>query len=522
MPFQSKPAFSLRREGRLITASRMYRIFALVFPLLLIWAALSPQASAAASTDSANAVGDSESSSATTLYSHSLYDRLRSGERVDVPGNKSASLPSEKQPIVYLTFDDGPDKLTPQVLDILKQADVKATFFMVGEWITRYPDIAKRVVKEGHALGNHSYNHVYSQLYSSYGTFIDQIDKTGDAFEKAVGFRPQLLRAPGGTSTNFDAFYYYLVDLACYRTFDWNVDSGDATRRGVPAKEIIANVKKAKLTDSMVVLMHDGAGHGETVKALPEIIRYFKEKGYAFSAITDQVKPVQFRLAKSKWNRAMTYDSFVNYAKTALDTRINSQPLANETISLPEEAAVSVTPGAEPSPSSDTINGKEASNTTALLKPVGKGPGTVPDSADKTSLTLKIDHRDWVLNAGEYDQTDGRISVPLEELAGKLGGTLIWNGGDRAFVRLGIQMVEYNLKERSVYIYDPIKGDSKRPLVRMMLIDGKLWVALRLAVDILGGNITAYSQKDGRVMSVDIQAPRQALIFHVNLPRTGV
>ncbi|MNP81499.1 hypothetical protein D3C76_1798710 [compost metagenome] len=65
---------------------------------------------------------------------------------------------------------------------------------------------------------------------------------------------------------------------------DWNVDSRDATRQGVPAEEIVAAVKKSPLKHQLTVLMHDGAGHGETVKALPEIIAYYKEQGYAFAA----------------------------------------------------------------------------------------------------------------------------------------------------------------------------------------------------------------------------------------------
>ncbi|CAM3169660.1 polysaccharide deacetylase family protein [Paenibacillus lupini] len=208
------------------------------------------------------------------------------------------------KPIVYLTFDDGPSEKTKQVLAILKREGVKGTFFMLGKEVKRYPTIAKQVVQEGHAIGNHSYDHVYAELYSSFGTFAKQIMDTDDAIYKAIGVRTNLVRAPGGTFGNFDQGYFDALAKAGYIVNDWNVDSGDSTRLNVPAKEIISTVEGSRLSSKVVVLMHDSSIHGESVKALPEVIAFFKKKGYQFAVLSDQVKPIQFRLAESiKWKR---------------------------------------------------------------------------------------------------------------------------------------------------------------------------------------------------------------------------
>jgi peptidoglycan/xylan/chitin deacetylase (PgdA/CDA1 family) len=215
-----------------------------------------------------------------------------------------------EEPTVYLTFDDGPSKLTANVLDILQEDGVKGTFFMVGEQALSHPDLVKRVVQEGHAIGNHSYNHVYKELYADYDGFWTQIKQNEQILFKLAGFYPRLIRAPGGTSTNFDAFYFYYLEQAGYIVMDWNVDSGDSTRRNVPASEIIQNVKKAPLRHEMNVLIHDGGGHYASVQALKEIIRYFKNNGYTFAPLTSEVKPMQFPVVTTKWKRNVSFPRF--------------------------------------------------------------------------------------------------------------------------------------------------------------------------------------------------------------------
>jgi peptidoglycan/xylan/chitin deacetylase (PgdA/CDA1 family) len=235
------------------------------------------------------------------------YQMLLQGK---IPHSPVIDYQVPEEPTVYLTFDDGPSKLTANVLDILQEDGVKGTFFMVGEQALSHPDLVKRVVQEGHAIGNHSYNHVYKELYADYDGFWTQIKQNEQILFKLAGFYPRLIRAPGGTSTNFDAFYFYYLEQAGYIVMDWNVDSGDSTRRNVPASEIIQNVKKAPLRHEMNVLIHDGGGHYASVQALKEIIRYFKNNGYTFAPLTSEVKPMQFPVVATKWKRNVSFARF--------------------------------------------------------------------------------------------------------------------------------------------------------------------------------------------------------------------
>lgn len=257
----------------------------------------------------ASASGEQESEEETGAEDGSAAAAGQAAETAGVVG-KEATPESEAVPVpnsgkvVYLTFDDGPSLHTPEVLDILKQEGVKATFFVLGEHVEQYPDIAKRIIDEGHAIGNHTYNHVYEKLYGSFGDFADQIMRTDDAIYEATGVRTTLVRAPGGTYANFDKGYLDAMEAAGYRVHDWNVDSGDSKRRGVPAAEIISNIKESRIADTLNVLLHDSVGHEESVKALPQIIRYYKELGYSFEVLSDEVEPMRFQLAdRPKWSR---------------------------------------------------------------------------------------------------------------------------------------------------------------------------------------------------------------------------
>ncbi|WP_340400427.1 polysaccharide deacetylase [Paenibacillus sp. FSL H8-0079] len=199
--------------------------------------------------------------------------------------------------VVYLSFDDGPGNHTREVLDILRKEQVPATFFVLGEQAERYPELIRALVEDGHALGNHTFNHQYEQLYSDFKVFWKQIKQTEEVLERITGFRPDLLRAPGGTYGHFDQSYFDLLQLGGYTVMDWNVDSGDSKRKGVPAKEILSNSTKVPAgARSVIVLMHDGGAHAETVKALPGIIKYYRDHGYRFDTMKSTDQPVQFRV----------------------------------------------------------------------------------------------------------------------------------------------------------------------------------------------------------------------------------
>lgn len=120
------------------------------------------------------------------------FELLSTGKRLDP--NRTYNSP--EQPTVYLTFDDGPSTLTGQVLDILKQEEVKATFFVIGNKAQGESELLKRTADEGHAIGNHSFDHVYKDLYGSFSGFWEQVQKTDAIIEKATGSKPGLIRAP--------------------------------------------------------------------------------------------------------------------------------------------------------------------------------------------------------------------------------------------------------------------------------------------------------------------------------------
>ena len=192
--------------------------------------------------------------------------------------------------IVYLTFDDGPDnKNTPAVLDILLNEQVPGTFYVVGEMVENNPEVLKRIFEEGHAIGNHSYNHEYKDLYSDAWNFMEQIIKTDAAIMKVIGVRPLIIRAPGGTWGMFDENYPPIIKDMGYVEHDWNCLTQDATRSRPNAKTQLQNVIN-QLGDnppkSVILLVHSNGGKEETVKALPSIIHLFKDMGYKFGVVT--------------------------------------------------------------------------------------------------------------------------------------------------------------------------------------------------------------------------------------------
>ncbi|MBR4695314.1 MAG: polysaccharide deacetylase family protein, partial [Selenomonadaceae bacterium] len=120
----------------------------------------------------------------------------------DPAGNHS--LPGEENGLP--TFDDGPDeKNTPAILDILKKEQAKATFYVLGRSAQTYPDVVRRIFEEGHAIGNHSYDHEYGKLYASTGNYLAELEQTDDVLRNLIGVRPLITRAPGGRMGNFTA-----------------------------------------------------------------------------------------------------------------------------------------------------------------------------------------------------------------------------------------------------------------------------------------------------------------------------
>lgn len=222
-----------------------------------------------------------------------VYDRYTLKQRLarKLPTMLPALPRYTAEKVAYLTFDDGPDDVnTPAILDVLKAKGVHATFYVLGGMVEKNPEVLKRIFAEGHAIGNHSYDHDYQRLYANKESFVEEMEQTDEAVFKLIGMRPFIIRAPGGTVGMFAANYYEHLNLLGYVEHDWNVLTEDATPEKPSAEQQIAYIDRraaGHLKDNMaLVLMHCNGGKEETVRALPGIIDNLKAKGYRFGVVT--------------------------------------------------------------------------------------------------------------------------------------------------------------------------------------------------------------------------------------------
>ncbi|NLZ49388.1 MAG: polysaccharide deacetylase [Clostridiales bacterium] len=253
----------------------------------------------------------------------------------DLNNNKEAKLPSEKAPektvdensssvqdiskakevmnllktkvdsdidkkVAYLTFDDGPSTtVTPLILDILKENNIKATFFVLGSSIDKSEkskELLKRIDDEGHTIGNHTYSHDYNYLYPNRTVntenFMADIKKNNEAISRALGkeVESKIIRLPGGHGSwkGTDLLDKHLEEQG-YVYIDWNSLIGDSEGIKRNKDQLIARFNQTRQyvpsNNDLVVLMHDTYGKEETAKALPEIINILKSEGYEFSTL---------------------------------------------------------------------------------------------------------------------------------------------------------------------------------------------------------------------------------------------
>jgi peptidoglycan/xylan/chitin deacetylase (PgdA/CDA1 family) len=191
------------------------------------------------------------------------------------------------KPLVALTFDDGPSVYTPQILDTLAKYDIKATFFMIGRNVESRPDIARRIVAEGHAIGNHTYTHPLWGPAEPPAMFKKELDKTAIALQRATGVRPVYFRPPHGWRS---PWMMGLARRQGYTVVTWTVSPDDWL--SINAKTI-RNRVLSKSCGGAIILLHDGLEVNqdpkriETVIALPAIIASLKERGYHFVTIPE-------------------------------------------------------------------------------------------------------------------------------------------------------------------------------------------------------------------------------------------
>jgi len=199
----------------------------------------------------------------------------------------------EKQ--VYLTFDDGPSRdVTPQILDILREENVPATFFVLGSRAEVYQDILKRAYHEGHYIANHGYSHKYSLIYERPENVLDEYIRTEEIIRNILqvpDYQSYLFRFPGGSTAGRYAemkkHAANLLEASGIVHTNWNSLTGDA--EGVTTKE--GQLKKFFTEkgdkSSLIVLMHDANDKGVTVEVIRELIPQLKNEGYVFKNFYD-------------------------------------------------------------------------------------------------------------------------------------------------------------------------------------------------------------------------------------------
>ncbi len=216
---------------------------------------------------------------------------------------------NKNEKVIALTFDDGPSEpYTKQILAILHQNNIKATFFVVGSNLKAYPQLGQQIVAEGHVIANHTWSHSYRH-FSPDGA-AREINDTAELIYQTTGVKTSLFRPPGGFLHNGPANYAkkqnYFVAL-------WSADSNDWKRSSVT--KLVNNVFREAKPGGMV-LMHDGGGErSHSVKALPLVIAKFKKQGYRFVTVPELLE------IKDKEEQVL--------AKKSTDT-----PISNSAISL--------------------------------------------------------------------------------------------------------------------------------------------------------------------------------------------
>ena len=208
---------------------------------------------------------------------------------------KISDLTKGSEKVAFLTFDDGPNvSVTPKVLDILKDEDVKASFFVIGKNVDSHPEIVKRAYEEGHFIANHGYDHNNSILYKNSESFINEIKKTDLAIGNAIGVQDycsHVFRFPNGfMSPNNKAKKKEAVKLLKdinYTYIDWNCLNNDSIKK-YSNYQLLNNLKKTcKGKDTLVILMHDTKDVSNSSNVLKESIQYLKSEGYTFKNFYD-------------------------------------------------------------------------------------------------------------------------------------------------------------------------------------------------------------------------------------------
>ena len=199
---------------------------------------------------------------------------------------------------VFLTFDDGPSSNTNQILDILNERGIKATFFVLGSNVEKKPEVVKRMYDEGHFIANHGYSHVYETIYQSPQAVLYEYNKCNQLVRDAIGeqeYNSHLFRFPGGlVGGKYADIKNQANDLLLQNNIvhvDWNALNGDSETTSPTIEYEIQRIQETVGNkQSVVILMHDAQAKKVTVEALSSIIDYLQGQGYEFKNFYEIIK----------------------------------------------------------------------------------------------------------------------------------------------------------------------------------------------------------------------------------------
>lgn len=193
--------------------------------------------------------------------------------------------------VIYLTFDDGPSEYTETLLDLLKVHNMKVTFFMLGPEMERNPEVVKRIMSEGHAIGVHGVSHEKDTFYCGVFGPLKEMNQANDTLQGIIGERTVLARTPYGSSPYLTTKQQEALSSQNYILWDWNIDSKDWSYRN-PQRTFTHTIKDLQSTtkEPKVVLLHDIKSVVETMQLL---IQWMEEHNYTSQAITPDLEPVK-------------------------------------------------------------------------------------------------------------------------------------------------------------------------------------------------------------------------------------
>lgn len=226
------------------------------------------------------------------------------------PPDPTPNEPAGDLKLAYLTFDDGPNShFTGPILDILKEHGVVATFFVVGENAAQHPHLIERMLREGHAVANHTYTHVYNKIYASPDALIQELNQCSQLLEPLTGHPVKVFRAPGGPQ-RLTAAMKQRLETEGYTSTSWNMTGRDSDPAGITPETMLTTVindldRVEQLGRTPILLLHDGTqlhtldvnegspvaryiqNRQSVITALPEIIALFMERGYTFATVDE-------------------------------------------------------------------------------------------------------------------------------------------------------------------------------------------------------------------------------------------